>query len=270
MERVSHLTNRRRRFGIVLILLIICWVLSVIPFPGTGFLAVGTIVASIPLAFRWRSALPLMLLLVNPTSISFCLGTIEWFNEKPRLSFMGLPGNEFFNLDPTTRCYRSTGGCLVTGNEWLTRSPHNAGLRLMVNLFGGPKGTYHGPYPSKAEAVTLTAAASETPSELFLKGTVLANGREIALGRDNVQKLLRDFGMIFFGIDSDNSSQKVRATIFQDRCLIIQISMKQRNPDGSLLDESEGVVLYDSNNLRPFARYVLSGNASRIPALLIN
>jgi len=241
-----------------------------IPLPGIGLLVILLIATSVVLAIRWRSALPLTLLLLNPASISFGLGLREWFSEKPRLSYMGLPDSEFFNLDPTTRCYRSTGGCMVSGNEWLTQSPHNAALGAMVDLFGPPKGTYHGPYPSESESVGLTDSVAETPPELFLKGSVLANGKEIALGQKNVKGLLQDFQIVPSTTDLNDSSQTVKAAVFRNSCLVVRIGFKEPKPADSLSIGPEGIVLLDLDSLRPFALYVLSGHISRIPRLLVD
>ena len=183
---------------------------------------------------------------------------------------MGLPGNEFFNLDPATRCFRSTGGCIVNGDEWMTQFPHNAGLRFMTTLFGAPRGTYHGPYPTKEEAMLVTETVSETPAKLFLQGKVLVGGKEIELGTEKIQMLLQDFGMVFFDANLDDSHRRVRAQVFQERCLVLRVGTREVVPNGSVLDESEGIVLFDLDGLRPFARYVLSGHAERLPRLLMN
>lgn len=244
------------------------WILLAIGSPGMGILLVALMIASLLFAVCWRSALPLIFLLLNPIPVDFGLGLHEWFEEKPRFSYMGLPGNEFYNLDPVTRCYRETGGCVIRGDEWIIQSPRNAGLRWMVRLFGYPGHTYHGPYPSKMEAVSLTETNSATPPELFLNGRVLVNGKTIAIGQDAAKMFLQDFQMTFFEIESKEFVRNVRAAIFKDRCLVVRAGVKERMSDGSFTNESEGIVLFDLDNNRAFARYVLAGDAQRIPRLL--
>jgi hypothetical protein len=271
VERTLNSPLQPRRLVIVGVLLIAIWAPLTSPFlEGASFLAIPIWLASLILAVRWRRYWPLLPIILNPLVLGFGVGVHEWFRDRPTLSYMGLPGTEFFNLDPATRCYRSTGGCIVSGDEWMTQFPHNAGLRFMTTLFGAPGGTYHGPYPTKEEAVLVTETASETPANLFLQGKVLVSGKEIALGTEKVRTLLQDFGMIFFDANWDDIHRRVRAQVFQERCLVLRVGTKEVRPNGSVLDESEGIVLFDLDGLRPFALYVLSGHAGRQPRLLMN
>src|SRR5580698_4744804 len=159
--------TRSKQMAIAGVFVIAMWIPLVFPLPEISLLVIPLILASIFLAITWRSYVFMMPLILNPLILGFGIGIHEWFKDEPRFSSMGLPGNEFFNLDPETRCYRSTGGCIVSGNEWMIQSPQNAGLYLMIKLCGGPRNTYHGPYPSKEEASKLTESASETPLTLF-------------------------------------------------------------------------------------------------------
>jgi hypothetical protein len=269
VEKTLNPPLQLRRLTIVGVLLIAIWAPLTLPFPGASLLAIPVLLASLILAVRWRRYWPLMLIILNPLVLGFGVGVHEWFRDRPTLSYMGLPGAEFFNLDPATRCFRSTGGCIVSGDEWMTQSPHNAGLRLMTTLFGPPRGTYHGPYPSKEEAMRVTETAAETPLNLFLEGSVFVNGNAIPLGKDTVNTLLRDFEMSLFDANPADSQRHVRAGVFQERCLVLRVGTKDIMPNGSVLDESEGIVLFDLDGLRPFALYELSGHAERLPRLLM-
>jgi hypothetical protein len=268
VHRVLHQPRWGWQCATVIILLVAYWIPLGIWFPGIGFLFIAATIISLLLAVRWRSALLLIPLLLNPMSLSFGCGLHEWFNEKPQFHYKGLPGDEFYNLDPDTRCYRETGGCKVYGDEWITYSPHNAALSLMVSVFGPPKHTYHGPYPSKTEAMKLTQANSLTSPDAFLNGKVQVNGREIAIGQDKAKKIIGDFGIYLFELDSNDVVRNVRAAIFREHCLVIRVSSKERMPTGLFENESEGIVLFDLDSLHPIARYVLSGYAQRIPRLL--
>jgi hypothetical protein len=106
--------------------------------------------------------------------------------------------------------------------------------------------------------------------ELFLQGKGLVGGKQIALGTEKIHTLLRDFEMIFYDANSDDSHRRVRAQVFQERCLVLRVATKEALPNGSVLDESEGIVLFDLDGLRPFALYLLSGHAARVPRLLMN
>jgi hypothetical protein len=251
-------------------LLIATWWIVLTPFPWIGLLAFPLIAWSVVLAVRWRSRLLLLPLVLNPIAISFGLGLREWFLKHPEFEGMGLPGNEFFNLDLASRCYRSTGGCVLHGNEWMTQDPHNAALNTMVKVLGPPRGVYQGPYPTKDEAVELTESASETPSTLFLEGKVLAEDKQITIGKSRAHTILADFGMMYFDFDLEETERKVQARIFHQQCLVVRVRSKTKIPSGSIVEDSEGIFLFDLAKMRPFARYVLSGDAPRVPRLLTN
>jgi hypothetical protein len=209
--------------------------------------------------------MPLLVLVTSPFVVAFGLGIGEWFKVKPRFQSMGLPSYSCFNLDRDTRCYPGAGGCIARGDEWLIQSPFNGGLSLMTKIFGPPKNTYHGPYPTEQEAIAITSTAAETSPEQFLNGEIVVHGKVISLGKACAGGILNDLGMIFFESDTDDPSRHVRAAFFDQRCLIIQVSMW--DPDKG---NSTGIFLFDSEGFRPFARYVNSGYAPRIPNLLRN
>lgn len=258
-------SSRFKQLSAVSGLLVVSWLGVVLPL--ASILICPAIVVAIVLALRWRKIVPLVVIVLSPISIGFVHGLVEWFSEKPKFQYMGLPGYEFYNLDPTSRCYRSSGGCVVHGGEWAFQSPHNAGLRLMTNLLGPPRRTYRGPYPSKEEAVKLTDSAAETSPEMFLKDTVLINGRPFALKPKTAEVLINDFGLIFLDVDLPDFTRKVRAQILDNSCLLIRVTVKEKTPDAL---ESDGIVLFDLSNLSAFARYVVAGErGQRIPRLLV-
>lgn len=266
MPQPSEKNVRFRHLLTVGGLLLISWVGCVLPF--MGIVTVGAIVASVCIGIRWRSAWPLLVVLLNPSTVSFGQGLAEWFRPHPSFHTMGLPGYEFFNLDPESRCYRRTGGCVVNGSEWTSDMPHNAGLRLMTSILGHPRESYNGLYPSKTEAVELTEKAVETPVEIFLKDKVLADGREINLSPKTAEKLIRDFGLIFFEANLPEQSQRVRAQVMENRCLLVRITMLNKLSDTKPPDKVDGIVLFDLATTNAFARYIISGHVQRIPELL--
>src|SRR5437773_1384893 len=107
-------------------LLVLLW--AGVTLPNLGLLALASIVGVAVLAIHWRSLAPLSVLLLTPLSGKFVHGGAEWFQDRPSFRSKGYPGNEFFNLDPENRCYQSTDGCVVRGNEWTYETPHNLGL----------------------------------------------------------------------------------------------------------------------------------------------
>lgn len=223
------------------------------------------------LALRWRSLWPVAIILLNPICLFFGSGIREWFSDTPKFLHVGIPGNvEACNLDPGMRCYfRGTGYCKKYGDEWCTLDSRNAGLQLMVTILGQPRGTYHGPYPSKEEAATNTKTNySVTPIELFLQGKVVVGEREMDLGTNTVQELLRESNLYEFAFDS-SALRQVKASIFQEQCLVVRVSLEERLENGDILDSSDGIVLFDAKNLHPFARYYLSGREMRSDSRLL-
>lgn len=263
---LKHL--RVKRALLVLCLAMLSWLGMILPL--ASLLAPASVAAAGFLAFVWRSWLPAFAIAANPLTVSFGFGVADWCQPRPAFVTMGLPGYEFFNLGRDTRCYRNTGGCLVYGGEWVWQAPHNAGLRLMLSLFGLPPGTYHGPYPTKSEAIAMTEQALETPVEQFLKDEVLAGGRSITLAPRTAEFLLDDLGMTFFALDLTDSLRKVRACLIQNRCLVIRVSTAAKPSSVGFGDEADGIVLVDAATMHAFARYLISRRAPRIPRLLLD
>lgn len=98
-----------------------------------------------------RRALPFLALPAVVAALYFFLGVADYWNGTACFKTVGYPGSESDNLDPTYRVYWRTSGCRVTGTEFLTHTPNNIAVRIMVRVFGPMRGTYHGPYPTREE-----------------------------------------------------------------------------------------------------------------------
>jgi hypothetical protein len=266
-EKPAHL----RRLLICIGLLLAMWV------PALGFdyyvvrplagIFVPTVMATgLVLIVRWRSLFPTLLIAASPLTVIFAMGIADWFSTRPQFVGMGLPSMTASNLDPDTRCYHSTGGCVVGGGEWIFLSPRNAGLKLMCTVFGRPRHTYRGPYPNPEDALALVTNATRTATKDFLDGRVTAKGREIILKRKTVDGILFDLGNIYAGADIDGVTTEVQANIYQERCLIVRVRTEDRNSPE--IGTSDGIYLFDADTVRPFARFILAGRAGRIPRLL--
>ena len=246
-----------------------------LPTIGFGIYAIRPLVSiAVPIgilllvgcAICWKSIVALAALLLSPVTVLFAFGISDWFSNRPRFYGMGLPGRDYFNLDSTTRCYRATGGCVVTGGEWLFELPHNAGLATMCAIFGPPSATYHGLYPRLEEARDLTTTASITAIQTFLEGAVVVEGASIELGKKVVEDILWDFDDDFAGIELDGVANEIKATVLQGQCLMVRVHATY--PGSRFGDESDGIYLFDRRRMRPFARYILKGTSPRIPRLL--
>ena len=151
----------RRRSLSNLLLLLACWIV----FPLGPF---SLILPFLLLLALWRAiadkafVIIAVITLANPLTFFFARGVMDYFGGRPALYGMGLPGPEHANIDPKTRCLRATGGCLISGDEWVQIVPHNLALRMLSTVLGPPSDTYAGPYPTREEAI-----AASTPGTLL-------------------------------------------------------------------------------------------------------
>ncbi|MHC4717403.1 MAG: hypothetical protein ACYS5V_10570 [Planctomycetota bacterium] len=225
---------------------------------------------------RRRWVVLAVLVLFSPISVAFIFGAVQYARGTAELLYMGLPGTGFHNLDPQTRCGRRTGGCLVTGGEFLWSLPHNAGVRLMAALFGPMRGSYDGPYPTREEAVTALGAADPVPLEDLLKDTVRIGGDEIRLdarvGRGLVRGLPMDMlaDKVIQGRTPGKQERewygRITGTIWNKRCLILRVPSRLAvaGPDEEA-QEAAMIVVIDRHAGRPFAYFGQGDYYHRFP-----
>jgi hypothetical protein len=232
------------------LLLVACWVCALLG-PASLLLIPALIAGTIALASRRRWIGLSALLALNPLTVLFVGGIVSYVGGAPCLRFVGYPGADAFNLDPSTRCFRTGGGCLLLGNEWVYLIPHNLALRLMSRTFGPPSRSYDGPYPSKDEALALVSNAP-TASVSGLMADRVEAGRKVYLLEEGVGYALV-IGLRFFPeYEADTPEEeriKVSAAIHQERCLVLRIRQKDTGHDY--------VVLCDTANGKPFAYFQL-------------
>jgi hypothetical protein len=224
-------------------------------------------------AAKWRRVIPLGLLLVTPLTFFFAQGMAEWFKPSPMFYRMGLPGSESLNLDPESRCFPRTGGCVVVGGEWVSLDTHNSGLKLMVTLFGKPPRVYAGPYPAKAEALELMAPVPETPLTMFTNQQVMLAGKPFALNKDVIEGISWELDRYGLGFEDEQVEWSVQALLHQDNCLMVRFRAKRlgvkRAETASSDSETDACYLFDKQTLRAFARYTFKGDDSWVPRLRI-
>jgi hypothetical protein len=220
-------------------------------------------------ARRYRAAA--LCLLLSPVCVSVVLAVSAYCSGRAALADVGLPGTEFHNLDPDLRCGRSTSGCLVQGNEWMTQSPYNATLRAMIGVFGPQPGAYTGPYPSAADATgALAAAAQDVPLDDLRSDTVRLPGRVVTLDPGVGPGLLRASPVL---VDLDAASDPyhirdqlgpVRAALWKDACLIVRIPRGDRSGPAEP-EQAACLAVIDLTTGRPFAYYAQGGYGHRFP-----
>ena len=211
------------------------------------------------LAKEWLALL--LLLITNPLSVYFMHGVAEYAEGAPSLRFYGLPSIASYNIDRQSRAFRSGGGCIVYGNEWVFLSPHNAAVRLMAKCFGPPYKSYDGPYPTQEVARHLTANAPTTSTAEFQSGQVKTNRGDLELGAVTTQLVEGLRLLTFTQSDAHESDASVQACVVKNRCLLLRLSEYDSHlASGSHKKYTDLIVLLDIKNKRPFAVYDLIGD----------
>ena len=128
----------------------------------------------------WVWSLAALLLL--PSAFAFCWGSSCYWLGCARLYGMGLYRNLIgIGADPELRVQRTTGGCMVSGGEWLVTAPNNFAVYLHTKVFGYMRGTYAGAWPTAEQARSaLLHGRPVTPRDLAA-GFVTIDGRSFVL-----------------------------------------------------------------------------------------
>ena len=247
-------------------MLLLSWVLSFLgPLSFLIFFILGFAVIR---AIYRRAWLPLILLIAaNPFVFFFVGGFVDYAKGSPTVRGMGLPGFEYHNIDPTTRCMRRSGGCVVRGHEWVSNGFHNLGVRAAVTAFGYPSRSYDGPYPSKERALREISNAPDLPLDEFQKGVIRIENRVFQID----PSMLFDWTMISGIIElmdmepEPDHGIQVKSVLFEERCLILRLIQKQEH-SGEVQDF---IILLDARNKRPFAYHCIEGSP-RARAPMVN
>lgn len=238
----------------------------------TGWTIIIGILTGITLMFCWRKFTPALLVFVTPITLNFGYGISEWFHERPSFFGWGLPSASAGNLDPKSRCYFASGGCVIVGGEWVFDTPHNFALRLMTTVFGKPPQVYQGPYPDEEAVKKLTDVAPLTRAEKFLNGELNISGYTIAIGQNVASKILNDLDQSDFELGDSDLERSAVAAIYNESCLIVRVKTRNtvlnglNGPDDR--SDHDGCLLFDLKTMRAFARYSFHGNVPRFARLL--
>ncbi|HEY1687211.1 MAG TPA: hypothetical protein VGG19_20795 [Tepidisphaeraceae bacterium] len=190
--------------------------------------------------------------LFGPASLAVLSATVAYFLGTAKFQYMGLPNVEFFNIDPTYRCGRATGGCLGSGNEWLTELPYNLTIMSLVTVFGPERGSYTGPYPTQADDAAALAHGFPVNLNDFSHDHFKVGGASVKLD-EGVGKRIVNWWMVFSGSLSDYAPggffadqpmPMATGAIWKDRVLIL------KGPPGN-----PTIAIIDLKSGRPFAFY---------------
>lgn len=249
----------RRRSLSTLLLLIACWIV----FP----LGPLSLILPFLLLFALRRAIAdkaffiiAVIILANPLTFFFARGAMEYFSGRPALHGMGLPGPEHANIDPETRCFSASGGCVISGDEWVHIFPHNLALRILTTVLGPPSDTYDGPYPTRAEAIAASTPGTLVSPEDFKSGNIPTDSGLVRLDPVLIEKIVSHL-LPFSGYAKGELlvEEQLHAALFQKRCLILR--WRGETPVDANEEMDEAIILIDIRNIKPFALYQIGGTS---------
>jgi hypothetical protein len=228
------------------------------------------LLAAIRCAFRrkWGATALLAALCVSPFGFHAAWGAVDYMHGTARLRYMGLPGTTFHNIDPEYRCERSSGGCVVGVTDGVTNGCYNAAVKSLIRTFGPMRGSYLGPYPTKADCLAALSSATEValadlthdrvplPTQTFVLDTGVGQGllkrslwEAAAPNPDYLQSLVADDGPI--------------TTAVRQGCLILRIPCGPTTQSANTQDAM--IVVIDPQTGRPFAYYGDGGYSHNFP-----
>jgi len=202
-----------------------------------------------------------LLLVFQPLSVSLAVGCMHYAQGEATIRHAGLID---FNLDRQTRCFRSTYGCWLRGNEWVFSAPYNAAVRWLVDNLGFTANAYTGPYPDEEQARLCMLNAEPVPDGDLIAGVITLGGETIRLADGVGQRIAEtsEYGRVL----DRGSPRQVIGALFEEECIVLRIPAV---PDDDVDPASAAVlVLLRRDQGRPFACYG-NGRGSSIHANLI-
>lgn len=186
---------------------------------------------------------------LSPVGISSEQGVADYLHGTARLRHSGLPGTEFFNLDRQLRCGRTTYGCIVSGDEWLTQVPYNSAVGYLTATLGPMPGAYTGPYPTQDEAISALQQGTDIEIAQLVDDRVRIHDVEVSLDAGVGSGLLKT-PAVHTALHYTASPLPITATIWQTQCLILNIPVGLSSSSTDAM-----IVLIDRHRGRPFAYY---------------
>lgn len=186
--------------------------------------------------------------LLGTSPVTFIVGPAiaSYFGGAPQLRFIGHPGTKSFNVDPTTRCEWSGGGCIRIGNEWLINDVHNLAIQAMVHILGLPRGAYTGDYPTQDDARLVVRSGQIVSWSDLRRDVIKLRETDIRLHPGVGAALIQQ---AISGNEQDEQTLTVRAAIWKHDCLVLRVPIDTDRPDSAM------IVLVSRANGRPFAYY---------------
>jgi hypothetical protein len=168
--------------------------------------------------------------------MSFMIGSKNYFQGYASIKTYGLPGPEFYNLNPDLRTWNTSSGCIVYGHESFTQEPNNLAVKLWTSLFGFQPGVYEGVYPTREQAKELIKKGQKVNLTKISDTVFLDYDQQPLFLLSNYTRY-------------ENPLEKcvsAKAFLLNDECLLIE----------PLADSSESVImLADKKSGTIFAQY---------------
>jgi len=205
------------------------------------FWVVLTILGAGLLAALWRQRWKSMawMLALSPFVVMPVVGCMSYLVGAVELKMTPMP-SEWSGLvcvvDPAFRCARDQGGRdLDPLYSPITTGVPEETAKLLIRLFGPPRGAYLGPFPTTAEVLALAEdAVAVDPVELW-NGRVTVDGQTIGLRMATCRHLLAGWSTLAAISDGDSSIEAklrkaqtvgapITAIVYGGQCLILRIS----------------------------------------------
>lgn len=240
----------RERVNLTLVIgtILGCWVLAILG-PLSLFFPLLAIGVVLHLLSKRQLLAACSIIALSPFMFAVGMATISYVNGTATLQGMGYPGPGYFNVDRTSRCLRSNGGCCVSGNEWVFILPNNVTVTALSATLGPMAGAYRGSYPTEAEAKQTISTGTKVSPDDLRSDFLVVDGRNIKLDEGVGARLLERLNYDFFFV---SPPPPITAALYDQDCLVLRIPVS-RNWDPKA--PSAAIALISTEKGRPFAFY---------------
>lgn len=185
----------------------------------------------------------------SPFMLAVVMATFSYANGSATLLGMGYPGNGYFNVDPTSRCLRTNGGCCVSGNEWIFIVPNNMTVKALCATLGPMPGSYRGTYPTEMEAKLAIQNGTEISEDELRDGFLAIEGHNLKLDAGVGARLL---DQLHYDLLFEDPLPPITAKIYDQDCFVLRIPVVQ---DWDSTTPAAVITLISTEKGRPFAYY---------------
>ena len=258
----------RRRVATVWVFVPLVWLIYYLNLNGFGVLVLIAGFCLLIYEKRWSTIGATAIL--SPVTLFFSYGINDYWQETAYLRFRGFPTNESINVHPVFRCRQMTGGCVVRGGEGLQDASYNAGLCLMISLFGPMDGSYVGPYPSKREAIAILVNGQIIPVQQIFDDEIKVSGSTVRLRNGLGKQLLAqtEWSFLLTPMDEDYIKENfpktgpIKGSLFQNTCLVLRIPSSIEADCETAEQPCTTIALIDTVTGKLFACYGETGRES--------